>query len=729
MSDASVNSPGVSITRGTSTKPASSESLIEALRETEEVTGQLFVGYPIISSPDGRQSIDAVFVSPSIGLVVIDLIEGSELHGHQERQDDMATRLESKLLGHRDLVSRRKLRVPVLAMSYAPKLRTSEMPNDPEYPVATASTVVQQLAELGWPDAEPEIYKRTLSALQSISSIRRTRTPRSVQKTNSLGSRLATLEESIATLDSLQSRAVIETVEGVQRIRGLAGSGKTIVLALKTAYLHAQHPDWKIGVTFQTRSLRAQFIKLITSFTFEQTGEEPDWSNVQVMQAWGAGGGGNREGVYHKFCTENGVDYLDFNSAKNAYGTQNAFRGACAAALAAAPSPRASFDAILVDEAQDFPADFLKLVYQMLKPSKRLVYAYDELQNLSEAGVGSPEEIFGVDDRGRPLVNLSSPDGSGARSDIILEKCYRNSRPVLVTAHALGFGTYRKPVKPGRPGLVQMFSTPSLWEDIGYRLIDGELRAGSDVRLTRTEETSPTFLEDHSSIDDLVSFQAFASASEQTRWLADAIQRNLEHDELRHDDIVIINPDPFSTRRNMAPIRSELLLRGINSHLAGVDAGPDVFFQPDGQSITCTGIYRAKGNEAGMIYVINADESFEATSMATTRNRLFTAITRSKAWVRVLGVGEAMEGLKLEFRSTKEANFQLDFTYPTPEEQEHMQVVHRDMSAAEAKAVARQQASLEQLVSNLQEGRVLPEDLDESMLATLTELLEKRRGG
>ena len=37
----------------------------------------------------------------------------------------------------------------------------------------------------------------------------------------------------------MQGRAVIETVEGVQRIRGLAGSGKTIVLALKAAYLHA----------------------------------------------------------------------------------------------------------------------------------------------------------------------------------------------------------------------------------------------------------------------------------------------------------------------------------------------------------------------------------------------------------------------------------------------------------------------------------------------------------
>ena len=62
-------------------------------------------------------------------------------------------------------------------------------------------------------------------------------------KEDSQGAKLKQLENSIATLDNLQSKAVIETVDGVQRIRGLAGSGKTIVLALKAAYLHAQHPS------------------------------------------------------------------------------------------------------------------------------------------------------------------------------------------------------------------------------------------------------------------------------------------------------------------------------------------------------------------------------------------------------------------------------------------------------------------------------------------------------
>ena len=49
---------------------------------------------------------------------------------------------------------------------------------------------------------------------------------------------------------SNQSKAVIETVEGVQRIRGLAGSGKTIVLALKVAYLYTMYENKMIAVTF-----------------------------------------------------------------------------------------------------------------------------------------------------------------------------------------------------------------------------------------------------------------------------------------------------------------------------------------------------------------------------------------------------------------------------------------------------------------------------------------------
>ena len=70
-----------------------------------------------------------------------------------------------------------------------------------------------------------------------ISQLKKRGGRKNLQKASSRGSKLKAIEDQISCLDKYQSKAVIETVEGVQRIRGLAGSGKTIVLALKVAYL------------------------------------------------------------------------------------------------------------------------------------------------------------------------------------------------------------------------------------------------------------------------------------------------------------------------------------------------------------------------------------------------------------------------------------------------------------------------------------------------------------
>ncbi|WP_419629534.1 DEAD/DEAH box helicase, partial [Thiolapillus sp.] len=301
---------------------------------------------------------------------------------------------------------------------------------------------------------------------------------------------------------------------------------------------------------------------------------------------------------------------------------------------------------ILVDETQDFSPSFLRLCYSILREPKRLVYAYDELQNLSGRSLPPPEKIFGEDEKGEPLVTL----GDDQRRDVILQKCYRNSRPVLVTAHALGFGIYRSPPKGEDTGLVQMFDLPALWEEIGYRVKGGELSKGAPVVLERTSETSPKFLENHSSIDDLVQFKVFSNANEQNEWLIEQIRKNVEEDELRYDDIIVIHPDPKTTRNETAPIRSTLFNMGIQNHLAGVETSTDIFFRKGTPSITFTGIYRAKGNEAGMVYIVNAQDCDTPFSgLATLRNRLFTAITRSKAWVRVIGYGKMMQNLADEY--------------------------------------------------------------------------------
>jgi superfamily I DNA and RNA helicase len=378
------------------------------------------------------------------------------------------------------------------------------------------------------------------------------------------------------------------------------------------------------------------------------------------------------------------------------------------------------YDAILVDEAQDFSPNFLLLCYEYLKDPKRLVYAYDELQNLGKKSLPPPEDIFGLTEDGNPRVTIHPPETGKPKQDIILDICYRNSRPVLSTAHALGFGVYRN------KGIAQIFDNMDLWIDIGYKVKAGALEDGKEVTLGRTSRTSPKFLENHSTIDDLIEFKVFASSEEQTLWLVDAIQRNLVNDELLPDDVVVINPNPLTTRDAVKSARSNLIQKGINSNLAGVTSSADIFSEPG--LVTFTGVFRAKGNEAAMVYVINAQDCFSSPiprDVARVRNRLFTAITRSKAWVRVLGVGAEMEALRVEFEKVKAENFELRFRYPTEAERKQMTIVNRDLSRTEQAIVEKKRDRLLDIIESLESGETFVEDYPEDVINKLRALLNK----
>ncbi|RKW54682.1 MAG: helicase [Lachnospiraceae bacterium] len=714
----------VNIIIGSTPKPLASEELKKYFQMDSDLEGYLYIGYPIIGTVEGAYPIDALWISKEKGLVIFNLVENKNIEGYEEIQDDCANKVESKLKGYKQLVKKRQLCVDINVITFAPFIGTLKEYNK-DYPLCNANTLAKCISKLEW--KEQEHYNDLVSVLQAISTIRKGKKRREVLNANSKGAKLKALEDSIANLDNRQSQAVIETVEGVQRIRGLAGSGKTIVLALKAAYLHAQHPDWKIAITFNTRSLKGQFRRLINTFYIEQTNEEPDWDNLQIMHAWGSPGGGDHKGIYYIFCALNNVPYRDYSTARNRFGSSDPFGETCEKALDEAKSNIVEiFDAVLVDEAQDFSPSFLRMCYEMLKNPKRLVYAYDELQNLRTQSLPSPEEIFGNFENGTPKVKFYTPEEGKPQQDIILEKCYRNSRPVLVTAHALGFGIYREKETNSKTGLVQMFEQHSLWRDVGYKVKEGILEDGKHVVLARTASSSPEFLEKHSDIDDLIKFKSFKSQEEQNKWVAEQIKINLVADELRTDDIIVINPDPLTTKLNVATIRAMLFEKDINSHTAGVDTTPDIFFLENNDSVVFTGIYRAKGNEAAMVYVINAESCYNSDyDLAKKRNQLFTAITRSKAWVRVLGVGEDMDKLIDEYKKIESHNYTLDFIYPEKSQREKMNIVNRDMSAAEKNKVQKNKTNIENLIMELENGEIFPEDLGEEQIARLEKLLKR----
>lgn len=419
--------------------------------------------------------------------------------------------------------------------------------------------------------------------------------------------------------------------------------------------------------------------------------------------------------MYHRYCIEHGTDYYDFQTAKNQFGGDKAFQRVCKLALEQSSNKLAEkYDLILIDEAQDFPPEFIQLCYKFLKDPKRLVYAYDELQSLNGQSVLPPEELFGKDSKGKPLVTLQEEDPTKPKKDIILEKCYRNSRPLLATAHALGFGLTRK------KGLVQFFDNDALWEDVGYFVNEGALEGGKEVELIRTNESSPLFLEDHTPLDELIKFEVFDSVSQMDKYLFDSIVENIQHDELKPEDILVINPDPFTTQKNVGVVRRELLRKNINSEIAGVTTSRDIF-RKDG-AVTFTGIFRAKGNEAAMVYIIHGQDcadSYDPNYLALIRNRLFTSITRSKAWVRVLGIGPRMQDLKDEWEILKENNYSLKFIYPTDKEKVTLKLINKDMTVQERNKRRRLTNNLQEIINALNSGELPPELIPEELLEIL----------
>jgi superfamily I DNA and RNA helicase len=657
------------VVRGRTIKPVSSKLLASYFDSRTDIDGYFYLGYPLIGTGDDTYPIEGLLLSKQHGAVIFHLIEGNyNLEKSQEIsviQDDVYNKLESKLKAHTELTKKKNLAVNLSVVTYAPAWDNYAQ-IDGDYPILVSDNDLSKyLNKTQWQDNQ--YHEKLISIIQSITTIRN-RTKRDyVKKIDSRGYKLKQLEDSIATLDKRQNKAVIETVEGVQRIRGLAGSGKTIVLALKVAYLHSVQRDWKIAVTFNSRSLKDMFEYFITKFTGQSS--EDFKSKIDIIHAWGSP---KTSGIYYDICLKHNIEYYDFAKAKEIAGNKEEFDVVCEKAYQEIKEFQPYYDAILIDEAQDFSPYFIRLCYGILKEPKNLVYAYDELQNLSNKQMLSPEELFGINPEGNPVVSFTDSPNVAER-DVILEVCYRNSRPLLATAHALGFGIYKK------GGLVQFFEQHQLWQDVGYKVIDGELKDNHKVTLIRDEESSPEFLENHSSIDDLIIFKSFNNNDEQINHLVAEIEKNIREDELLPSDIMVIHPDAYTIRTAVGAIREKLSLKGINSELVGVTTTPDQFNKKD--TVVFTQIYRAKGNEAGMVYVINAQDcydSYNKDDRRKKRNMLFTALTRSKSWVRVYGYGRSMELLVSEFEEIKKHKFALEFVYPDANKRKQMNMVHRD---------------------------------------------------
>ena len=232
---------------------------------------------------------------------------------------------------------------------------------------------------------------------------------RPTKREDSKAAWLRQVEQKMRAFDLQQHKVAIQTPAGPQRIRGLAGTGKTVVLAQKAAYMHVNYPDWDIAFTYYSRSLYGQVVNYIKQFVqmFSRgTIDEPNWDKIHVLYGWGAS---DQPGLYRKLCDLTDEPFRNFSDAMRYFGTQNgrvAFDKSCQEVLVSGAVPEL-YDAILIDEAQDFGVYYFRLCYHALRQPKRIIWGYDELQSLEELEIPTAEILFGQDTDEKPLVNLN----------------------------------------------------------------------------------------------------------------------------------------------------------------------------------------------------------------------------------------------------------------------------------------------------------------------------------
>jgi len=478
---------------------------------------------------------------------------------------------------------------------------------------------------------------------------------------------LAELEEQIAKFDSQQRHVALTSLPCPQRIRGLAGSGKTVILAMKAALAHIENPEAKILVTYYTRSLRDHLTRSITRFYRHFAEGEPDWKQIDVQHGWGQK---NLSGVYREACLRSGVSPISFGEAR---AQSNPFDFVCKE-LVRTGKIRQRYDLILIDEGQDFPEGFYQMCFFLSKgarDSKQIIWAYDELQDIFDVRVRTPDELFGLDDDGQPRISLQrSVPATADTNDFVLPKCYRNQRDILVLAHAIGFGLYgRKPV--------QMLQNEEHWRDVGYEVLKGSFRPGTKTIIRRPDRNSPAMLTPPRDLP-LLEVRTYNGLSEEVEYCAHQFRCFLAAGMEPHD-LMAIAIDDRAAKTYLSELASRLAGLGIECNNIIADRFSEPPFLIEGK-VTLSTVYRAKGNEAAVVAVLGCDAV--PLNSRTGRNRLFTAFTRTKGWLRVTGLGSDFAALHTEIEKAFSLAPELRFTMPDPEE---IETIQRDLAERDAR--------------------------------------------
>jgi superfamily I DNA and RNA helicase len=453
-------------------------------------------------------------------------------------------------------------------------------------------------------------------------------------------SKVKSVESQILLFDKNQQEGYVAAPEGPQRIRGLAGSGKTVVLAMMAALTLIRSTDkkGKILYTFSTKSLYQHVQRLTQRFYREFNDDLSNLEKLSIKHSWG---GRTNDGVYFEACERYGQEFMTFPQAKaKAPIGMDPFEFACKTLLDNVKI-WPIYDYVFVDEAQDYGPFFIRLCTKMAI-NNRITLGSDVFQNIFQKDVPTADKIY--------------DDGTHFIKETFLEVCYRTPLSTLVCAHAIGLGVYGNQV--------QKIETVEHWRSLGYSVLtkqSGPFDENEVIKIERRKENSPTLSEELTS--DLIELIRCPDFSAEIEIIARKIINDINEEGLSPEDILVVCADDYNCRAYFSRLNLVLMDNGVATNNIHAEKYAIGDFRVENR-VTLSTIHKAKGNEAYSVYLVGTDHLSHNLNVRN-RNLIFTAFTRTKGWLTISGVGTPLDKLYSEIEQAMSKSPYIEFSYPS----------------------------------------------------------------
>lgn len=205
--------------------------------------------------------------------------------------------------------------------------------------------------------------------------------------------------QDLMALDIQQEMIAKNIGSGHRILKGVAGSGKSLVIACRAKYLKTVYPDWKILIVCFNNTLCNHILNMMN---------ENHVDNLEISTF---------HGLVKKITNAN-LTMLE-NESQDDYNVRiseilNSY-------INKVNFPH-KYDAILIDEGQDFAQEWIQSLVKILNPeSNSILFCYDPAQNIFNRKRPSWKS-FGLEVQGKKPTELM--------------RCYRNTKEILLTARS-----------------------------------------------------------------------------------------------------------------------------------------------------------------------------------------------------------------------------------------------------------------------------------------------------